>query len=155
MHLPESSFRRPNRYEQQLVAFLLAGDVAPMPALRAQWPHARVRVRTFDQYGATANLWFPGGIERVEPRDHEYDDIGFRLRGDTLYRNAELHVREGRLHSVEYEMYEAEVEAELELVELGYMDFPDDATRATYGPGRDLQGLEEYLERCRHDGGRE
>ncbi len=114
---------RPSAFEQRVVDMLLAGDVDPLPALRAQWQRARVSHRLFNRFGT--KVYFALAIDElpITPFEQEHGDVQFRLEGSEEWRRVSLEIAHGILDHLEYDMRETERSAGIAVAEMSYCTF--------------------------------
>ncbi len=122
------SWTTPTEFERRLVDMLLAGSMAPMPALRRQWQVTGVRHRTFPRCEVLIEFTVPAWTPRIVPRKLELADVIFRYCDDDQWHGAELDIRDGALTELTIGDPGARARPMSEIVEMSYnmlLDDPD------------------------------
>jgi len=88
-------------FERQILDFLLAGDLAPLPGLRTQLAHASVIERKYTGVGVFTDMKVPSDIPSVQPANFELGDASYELDGVQDGGGVVLFVRDGRLTTLE------------------------------------------------------
>lgn len=123
--------------ERVLLDHLLAGDAAPLVALRAQRARANVVNRDFTPFGFFATFGFDGLVPAVAPDAFELMDVAFELVGVEAAGTAVLFVRRGRLDVLEGVILKGRWPANPRLRSVTYK-----TTAAASAPTRDTLALD-------------
>lgn len=91
---------------QRLVPLLIEGEHPALVALRAQWPHARVREVEMTGHGFYAELDVPPGVPLADPPGFAGGDATIWLEGAVQPSGCVLFVRSGRLATLEGYTYD-------------------------------------------------
>ena len=88
-------------FERELLQILLAGDVEPLPTLRAQLAAATVAERKYTGVGVFTDFRLPLGAPKAQPLNFEVTDVAYELEGAQNGGGVILFVRDGLAETLE------------------------------------------------------
>jgi hypothetical protein len=93
-------------FEREVIPALLAGDDPIFETLRAQYAAATVRDRENTGTGFFTYFDVPSSVPAIDRKSLHLDDLQVELTGAVTPAELLVHVRNGRLHSLEGFVYD-------------------------------------------------